>query len=88
MTEERNHLLIELPPAIEQPYCQSLLRYSYLDREYETLPTANHYTVKWQCSSHTNNTIHYVNSSYLGHKWRVKRTNDPNIILTSQPHIV
>ncbi len=37
-----------------------LLRFSYLDREYETLPTANHYTNANQCSSQANSAIHYV----------------------------
>ncbi len=33
--------------------CSSLLRYSYLGHEYETLPTANYCAVKWQCGVHT-----------------------------------
>ncbi len=37
-----------------------LSRFSHLDREYETLPTANHYMNANQCSSQTNSAIHYV----------------------------
>ncbi len=36
-----------------------LTRFSYLDHEYETLPTANYYTNAYQCSSQTNSAIHY-----------------------------
>ncbi len=40
--------------------CTIMPRFSYLDHEYETLPTANHYTNDNQCSSQTNCAIRYV----------------------------